>query len=422
MSCKVAAAQKEKAKASAAAIAAAKHLQKEEEQRKVEEESASKSRRASGMTGKLSAAEEIAMAKRSAASEKASGAKEGGKPEKISVSSLQHTAHLHSLHELALSQVQLPHRLTENKLRNYLHMHDSFSAKHRPLIWRHLLRLPENTSVWEDLVRRGIHPAYAALNERYPLRSRRVFARLQNVCSQLAHWSPCMAQAEWLPQFAFPFILLYGSDELAAFETIMTLTLWWGFSWWATAPNPPVHIIDGLDALVYLHEPRLYSFMADNHHIAPGILGWTMLSTLFTEVLSRDVWHEVMDFLICHMTHTPPSGQSAHGAATGNGASGGALLLLVPVSILTCLRPRILACHSEAEIQDLIRSQAHEQSTGGKGRLDGASLIKVLKKYQRETSARYLTAMPPLEADTLHSTDSLPKWSRTGSYAIGIKP
>jgi len=401
---KLIAAQKEKAKASAAAAVLAKQVEKQEEERRAEAAAsvgAAKAGKRSGgmMSGKLSAAEEIAQARQEAHSGgNSSGSAKGGKTEKFSVSSLAHIAHLHSLHELALSHVQLPQRLTEHKLRNYLHMHDSFPAKHRPLVWRHLLRLPENTAAWEDLVRRGTHPAYATLNERYPLRSRRVFARLQNVCSQLAHWSPCMAVADWLPQFAFPFVLLFGSDEIATFETIMSLTLWWGFSWWATHPNPPVHIIDGLDALVYLHEPRLYAFMADNHRIAPGILGWTMLSTLFTEVLSRDVWHQLMDYLVCHMTHSPPSGQAAHAAGTGSGATGGALMLLVPVSILTILRPRLLSCHSEAEIMDLLRSQAHESSNNSKGRLDAPTLIKVLKSYQRETHARFLTAMPQRKA------------------------
>ena len=40
----------------------------------------------------------------------------------------------------------------------------------------------------------------------------------------------------------FPFVLLYGSDELAALETVMSVLMWWGHSFHATFPNPPAHI------------------------------------------------------------------------------------------------------------------------------------------------------------------------------------
>ena len=40
----------------------------------------------------------------------------------------------------------------------------------------------------------------------------------------------------------FPFVLLYGADELAALETAMTVLMWWGHSFHATFPHPPVHI------------------------------------------------------------------------------------------------------------------------------------------------------------------------------------
>ena len=45
-----------------------------------------------------------------------------------------------------------------------------------------------------------------------------------------------------MPQMVFPFVLLYGSDELAALETAMTVLMWWGHSFHATFPHPPVHI------------------------------------------------------------------------------------------------------------------------------------------------------------------------------------
>ena len=52
----------------------------------------------------------------------------------------------------------------------------------------------------------------------------------------------CIGQVAYVPQLVFPFVLLFGSDELAAFETAMTVLMWWGHSFHATFPHPPVHI------------------------------------------------------------------------------------------------------------------------------------------------------------------------------------
>ena len=163
---------------------------------------------------------------------------------------------------------------------------------------------------------RGVHPCYESLSQRFPVEDKRVFLRLQNACSLLAHWSPIFgevrglvvsllltlllillltfdlslqrsappqsshsplssfvlsrlipssslhlhphssfflthtspqlliaAQVPYVPQLMFPFVLLFGADELAALETVMTLLLWWGHSFHATFPHPPVHIV-----------------------------------------------------------------------------------------------------------------------------------------------------------------------------------
>jgi WD40 repeat protein len=113
------------------------------------------------------------------------------------------------------------------KLTNFLDKKGEFPIKYRPLIWRFLLQLPENSREYSDLVRRGIHPAYENLYLKYPVEDKRMYVRLQSTCSLLAHWSPIFAEVTYLPQMVFPFILTYGNDELAAFESIMTILMWW---------------------------------------------------------------------------------------------------------------------------------------------------------------------------------------------------
>ena len=50
-------------------------------------------------------------------------------------------------------------------------------------------------------------------------------------------------QLPYIPQVVFPFVVLYGSDELSVFEMVMTVFMWWGHSFFATYPHPPVHIV-----------------------------------------------------------------------------------------------------------------------------------------------------------------------------------
>jgi hypothetical protein len=54
----------------------------------------------------------------------------------------------------------------------------SFPDQYRRLAWRFLLRLPSNTGAFDDLCARGVHPCWADLGTRYPVRDRRLMSRL----------------------------------------------------------------------------------------------------------------------------------------------------------------------------------------------------------------------------------------------------
>jgi hypothetical protein len=69
-----------------------------------------------------------------------------------------------------------------------------FPSRYRPLIWRFLLRLPENSESFQDYVQRGSHTAFEDLYNQYPIKSRKVFAKLQSTCNQIAHWSYVCAE------------------------------------------------------------------------------------------------------------------------------------------------------------------------------------------------------------------------------------
>ena len=43
-------------------------------------------------------------------------------------------------------------------------------------------------------VNRGVHGSFENLSDTYPIQNRKVFDRLQALCSQLAHWAPILAE------------------------------------------------------------------------------------------------------------------------------------------------------------------------------------------------------------------------------------
>ena len=88
-------------------------------------------------------------------------------------------------------------KVTENKLLAFYEKHGSFPDQYRPLIWRYLLKLPENSEIFTDLAQRGIHASYENLNNLFPLKSDRDFKRLQLLCSMMANWSPIFAEVRY---------------------------------------------------------------------------------------------------------------------------------------------------------------------------------------------------------------------------------
>ena len=68
--------------------------------------------------------------------------------------------------------------------------------------------------------------------------------KIQHYTTQHSRHIPyCTVQLPYIPQVVFPFVVLYGSDELSVFEMVMTVFMWWGHSFFATYPHPPVHIV-----------------------------------------------------------------------------------------------------------------------------------------------------------------------------------
>lgn len=247
-------------------------------------------------------------------------------------------------------------RITIPRLKMYLEKYHRYPAAYRPLIWRFLTKLPENESIFVDLITRPIHEAFVNLFDAYPVSDPRIFRRLQRVCSAIAHWSPIFGEVDYLVQLLFPFIIMFGSDELAAFETTLTILLYWGYSWQVTYPHPPLHVTDVMDQLLELHDNTLYRHLY-KLEAPPGFMCWRMISTIYTEVLSRDVWCALMDFLFSNIDEY-------------------SYFFLSAIAIIKILRGSILTCQHSRHVASYIRLPQT---------VDAHVLIKHIKHLRKNT-------------------------------------
>ena len=194
-------------------------------------------------------------------------------------------------------------RLNTKKLRTLLDSYGEYPAKYRLLCWRFLLQLPENHDAFALLANKDVHPAFGGLKEKYPLKNQRVFKKLQSVLSALAHWSPVFGEAEYVPALAYPFVSLFHVDDLASFETVMAVLLHWGGTWLTTFPHPPIPILNTVEQIIHVHDPKLMSHLV-SLRVSSQAYAWDVLRSVFTEVLTKAEWLRLWDHLFTN-AHDP---------------------------------------------------------------------------------------------------------------------
>ncbi|XP_066936715.1 TBC1 domain family member 31-like [Clytia hemisphaerica] len=201
------------------------------------------------------------------------------------------------------------------RLKTILQGFGEYPSKYRQLIWKNLLAIPENHTSFSALVDKGIHNAYIAIHERYPIKSQKLLRVLQRVLSALAHWSPIFGETEYLPMLVFPFVKMFPNNQLVCFEFVVTILMNWCQRWFEYFPNPPLSILAMVETLLSHHDPVLLKHFIDLD-ISTQLYAWPMLQTLYSEVLTRDDWLIVWDnvfsshpsfmlyFLVAYLIHS----------------------------------------------------------------------------------------------------------------------
>ena len=177
----------------------------------------------------------------------------------------------------------------------------NFPNEYRPLIWRFLLKTPENIESFAALMKLGIHQAFLNLPQKYPLKSRTTSYKMQMICSMLAHCSTTFAEMAYLPQLVYPFILIYKHNDLASFETVLTILMWWGYSWNLSSSIAPGSLTSAINDIFEYNDKELFNHFR-KYQSSPGDLSWRILSTFFTEICSQESWLQLVDFIFLNFS------------------------------------------------------------------------------------------------------------------------
>ncbi|CAH8431491.1 unnamed protein product [Dicrocoelium dendriticum] len=204
----------------------------------------------------------------------------------------------HSISEPSVYTDPTDGLLHRGRLRMLLKEFGRFPDKYRLFIWRAILKLPSNAQAFHALVKKGTHSAYENLPVRYPIRERKLLHALQRVCSALAFWCPLFGETDWLPMFAFPFIKLFQSHLLQAFEVVATILINWCSAWFEYFPSPPINVLCMIENLVAYNDQELYHHLV-KCQVTTEIYAWPLLQTCLSESFTQEEWLQLWDTILC---------------------------------------------------------------------------------------------------------------------------
>ncbi|KAI9105257.1 hypothetical protein DFS34DRAFT_598702 [Phlyctochytrium arcticum] len=195
-------------------------------------------------------------------------------------------------------------KLNRKRLNYFLMYYYKYPEKYRSLIWRFLLRVPENHDSYEALLKQGVHPSTVEFRRRFPIKSGRVTRSMERVLSALAYWSPIFENLDYLPALIFPFVRVFLGDLFGAFEVIVTVLLNWCQKWWEYYPNPPIECLSVMEKLLAFHDGGLLDHFV-KYRINSQIYAWLMMRTFFAQVVSGADWCMLWDHFITNEPDFP---------------------------------------------------------------------------------------------------------------------
>lgn len=237
--------------------------------------------------------------------------------------------------------------ISREKLLPVLHEYGAYPTKYRQIIWKTVLRLPQNSKAFMSLIKQGgvvtsnkynsfLHPCVAAYDTLFPLVDRKSLRNLKKTISALAYWSNLFAHISFLPSFVFPFLKLWPHDSISCFETIATVLLNQCQLWFEFSPLEPYNYLGMIENILSHFDKELVGF-----YVQTGVsvcdYAWKLLQNALSEVLTQEQWFMVWDHIITNESY---------------------FLLFLIVAYNRVQKKVVISCRTTRETQLLLQSQS----------------------------------------------------------------
>lgn len=198
--------------------------------------------------------------------------------------------------------LQIAKILPRQRLLMILGEYQEYPSHYRQIIWSNLLKLPNNTLAYCNLLEKCAHKLTQPRRRKiYPFDSR-LDKNLQRIIAYLTTWSRILSisfdlEDHFLPEFVYPFVKCNSNNLLMCFEMIATILLNQCSMWFEFSPMLPINYLGLIENLIDHYKPSLIAFYR-RHSIDSSVYAWKMLRTAFYEILEEFQWLQLWDHIL----------------------------------------------------------------------------------------------------------------------------
>ncbi|XP_015114909.1 TBC1 domain family member 31 [Diachasma alloeum] len=245
------------------------------------------------------------------------------------------------------------------RLRPILKEFGEYPERHRALIWKTLLRLPENRPEYLGLSEKTLLETEVEMLREWKLADKSREMLLSVTIERLIQFCPLLGQTAFLPELVFPFIVAFRRDPIAGFEAVLVVL--WNFcqKWFEYHPLPPINVLGIVENILGEVDPQLLEFYCQRG-VTSTEYAWPLLKTSLSEVLAGREWMILWDHLI---TIGRPS-----------------MLILCVVAYSVCNREAIVGILEDKEDFQVF--------FGTQGPVSARKIIRVAERIDREVSEK----------------------------------
>lgn len=192
--------------------------------------------------------------------------------------------------------------LSQERLLAILAEYNEYPNQYRQIIWKQLLKLPNNTLSYCKLTERRKYFSTQIYSRSFRLIDSVLHKKLKHIITYLSNWSKILAisfdaEDHFLPYFVFPFVKFLSNNMLMCFEVIATILLNQCSLWFEFSPLLPQNYLGLIENLINHFEPSLIHHYR-LHSITSTTYAWKLLRTAFSDVLVEFQWYRLWDHIL----------------------------------------------------------------------------------------------------------------------------